>query len=191
MKTIVFSTLVAAALLAALFVPPASGAPDTAAKGTAARAKAKFVPCLWFLDQAEAAVRHYCSIFRDARVVSETRAGPGGPLVAAKFELAGQEFLALNGNAKHAFTEAVSLLVDCADQAELDGYWEKLTADGGRPGRCGWLQDKYGVSWQIVPTVLGEMLNDKDAARAKRVADAMLQMTKIEIAGLRQAYDGR
>jgi predicted 3-demethylubiquinone-9 3-methyltransferase (glyoxalase superfamily) len=186
MKRIPLSLIVVAALLGAWARPAAWGD----AEGGAMPAQ-KIVPCLWFNDQAEEAVRFYCSIFPDAKVIGESRAGPRGPLVSAKFRLAGQEFLALNGNAKHPFTDASSLFVNCATQEEVDGLWAKLTADGGEPGRCGWLKDRYGVSWQIIPTTLVEMLGDRDPMRAKRVVEAMLQMGKIDIARLRQAYDGR
>ena len=155
----------------------------------------KITTFLWFDQNAEEAIRWYVSIFENSKVLSETRWGEGGPaqkgtLMAARFQLAGQEFLALNGRPQSGFTEAVSLLVDCETQSEVDELWERL-GDGGEPGRCGWLKDKYGLSWQIVPTVLGEMLQDKDAAKAKRVADAMLQMNKLDIKRLKQAYDQR
>jgi predicted 3-demethylubiquinone-9 3-methyltransferase (glyoxalase superfamily) len=186
MKRIAISLIVAAALLGAVGRPAAWGGSE----GGAMSAQ-KIVPCLWFNNQAEEAVRFYCSTFPDAKILSESRAGPRGPLVSATFRLAGQEFLALNGNAKHPFTDASSLLVNCGSQKEVDDLWAKLTEGGGEPGRCGWLKDKYGVSWQVIPTVLGEMLGDRDPARAKRVVDAMLKMGKIDIAQLRQAYEGR
>jgi predicted 3-demethylubiquinone-9 3-methyltransferase (glyoxalase superfamily) len=155
----------------------------------------KLTPFLWYDDNAEEAIRHYVSIFKDSKILSESRWGEGGPvpkgtLMSARFRLAGQEFLALNGGPMYRFTEAFSIYVDCETQAEVDELWEKLSA-GGEPGRCGWLKDKYGLSWQIIPTVLGEMLQDKDPARARRVTEAMLSMGKIDIARLQQAYGKR
>jgi predicted 3-demethylubiquinone-9 3-methyltransferase (glyoxalase superfamily) len=186
MKRVLF-LLVAAVLLGGLARSGAWG-DDT---GGAMPAKQKIVPCLWFHDNAEEAVHFYCSLFPGAKVLGESRMGPKGPLVSANFQLAGQEFLALNGNSKHPFTDASSLLIRCGSQEEVDDLWAKLTADGGEPGRCGWLKDKYGVSWQVIPTALMEMLGDKDPARAHRVLQAMLQMGRIDIARLRQAYEGR
>ena len=155
----------------------------------------KIVTFLWFNDQAEEAMNHYISIFPDSKVVSVTRygdAGPGpkGSVMTATFQLAGQEFMALNGGPQFKFTEAISLLVNCESQEEVDELWEKLS-EGGEKGPCGWLKDKYGLSWQIVPTALGEMLQDKDAEKANRVMGAMLQMSKLDLAGLRRAYEGR
>lgn len=155
----------------------------------------KIVPFLWFNDQAEEAMNHYVSIFPDSKVLNVMRygdAGPGpkGTVMAVTFQLAGQEFRALNGGPQFKFTEAISLYVNCETQAEVDELWEKLSR-GGEPGPCGWLKDKYGLSWQIVPTALGEMLQDKDAEKANRVMQAMLQMSKIDIAGLRRAYEGQ
>ena len=148
---------------------------------------------LTFNDQAEEAVRFYTSIFDDSKIVSTTRhgeAGPGpkGALMSATFELEGQRFIALNGGPSFRFEQGISLFVNCETQDEVDRYWEKLS-DGGEEGPCGWLTDRFGVSWQVVPRVLGEMLNDEDPEKARRVMDAMLQMSKIEIAGLRQAYE--
>jgi predicted 3-demethylubiquinone-9 3-methyltransferase (glyoxalase superfamily) len=151
----------------------------------------KIVPFLWFNNQAEEAIRFYSSIFPDSKVLSETRTGPKGALISAKFRLAGQELMALNGGPMYSFTEAISLFVSCENQEEVDDLWAKLTAGGGTPGRCGWLKDKYGLSWQVIPKTLGELLHDKDPAKAKRVAEAMLKMDKIDIKRLRQAYDGR
>ena len=155
----------------------------------------KIVPFLWFNDQAEEAMNHYISIFPDSKAVRIMRygdAGPGpkGTVMSVTFQLAGQEFMALNGGPQFKFTEAISLFVNCETQAEVDELWEKLS-EGGEGGPCGWLQDKYGLSWQIVPTALGEMLQDKDAEKANRVMQAMLQMSKIDIAGLRRAYEGQ
>jgi predicted 3-demethylubiquinone-9 3-methyltransferase (glyoxalase superfamily) len=153
----------------------------------------KITTFLTFNDQAEEAITFYTSIFENSRVVSATRygdAGPGpkGSLMSATFELAGQEFMALNGGPSFAFAQGISLCVSCETQEEVDEYWEKLS-EGGEEGPCGWLTDKFGVSWQVVPRVLGEMLNDEDAEKAKRVMNAMLQMRKIEIDGLRRAYE--
>ena len=158
--------------------------------------KQKITTFLWFDGAAEQAVRFYVSVFPDSKVLSETRWGPGGPLpqgalMTARFQLAGQEFLALNGGPPQRFTEAISLFVDCKDQEEVDELWEKLTADGGEPGRCGWLKDRFGLSWQVIPRALGEMLGDRDPERAGRVARAMMQMDKIDVQRLQEAYEGR
>lgn len=159
-------------------------------------AQQKITTFLWFDEDAEQAVRFYTSIFKDAKVLEETRYPEGGPrpkgtILTIKFQLAGQEFIALNGGPRSPFTEAISLFVSCEDQAEVDEYWNKLLADGGEPSQCGWLKDKYGLSWQVAPTVLLRMLSDKDPAKAKRVMDAMMQMVKIDIAALQRAYDQR
>ncbi len=153
----------------------------------------KITPYLWFDDQAEEAVNFYTSIFKNSRVLNVSRygeAGPGpaGSVMTATFELDGQEFMALNGGPQYKFTEAISFLVHCKTQKEVDELWEKLSAEG-EEGPCGWLKDKFGVSWQIIPTALGEMLSDPDPARAQRVMEAMLKMTKIEIPVLKQAYE--
>jgi predicted 3-demethylubiquinone-9 3-methyltransferase (glyoxalase superfamily) len=153
----------------------------------------KIVPFLWFDGNAEEAMNHYVSIFKNSKVLSVTRygaAGPGpqGTVMAATFQLEGQQFYALNGGPQYKFTPAISLFVNCETQQEVDELWKKLSA-GGREDRCGWLQDKYGLSWQIIPTVLGKMLGDKDSAKANRVMQAMLQMKRIEIKGLQEAYD--
>jgi len=147
---------------------------------------------LWFDGKAEEAVNFYVSIFKNSKVVSVTRygeAGPGpkGTVMAATFQLDGQEFYALNGGPMFTFSPAISFFVKCETQLEIDEMWEKLS-EGGEKQRCGWLKDKYGLSWQIVPPVLGEMLNDKDAEKSKRVMEAMLQMDKIDIETLRRAY---
>jgi len=156
----------------------------------------KIRPYLWFNDQAEEAAKFYASIFDNSRVVSVTRdevgvGGPKGRVMAVEFQLEGQDFLALNGGPQFKFTEAISFLVDCETQAEVDELWTKLTSRGGEESQCGWLKDKYGLSWQIIPRALGEMIGDKDPAKAKRAMEAMLQMKKIDIAGLKRAYDGR
>ena len=152
----------------------------------------KIRPFLWFNGQAEEAARFYAGIFRNAKIGSIMRygdAGPGekGSVMTVTFELEGQEFIALNGGPQFSFTPAVSFFVTCETQDEVDTFWDKL-AEGGETNRCGWLKDKYGVSWQIVPSVLLDMLQDRDAARANRVMQAMLTMDKLDIAGLRRAY---
>ncbi len=153
----------------------------------------KITPFLWFDGKAEEAMALYLSVFRNAKVVSVTRygeAGPGpkGTVMAATFELDGQEFIALNGGPQFTFSPAVSFLVKCETQQEIDEKWEKLS-EGGEKQSCGWLKDRFGLSWQIVPRILGEMLNDKDAEKSKRVMQAMLQMSKLDIGRLKQAYD--
>jgi predicted 3-demethylubiquinone-9 3-methyltransferase (glyoxalase superfamily) len=153
----------------------------------------KITPFLWFDGNAEEAVIFYISIFKNSRVVSLTRygdAGPGpkGTVMIATFQLEGQDFIALNGGPQYKFTPAISLFVDCKTQQEVDELWEKLSA-GGKTDRCGWLMDKYGLSWQVVPAVLRELMADKDPEKSKRVMMAMLQMTKINIKGLQEAYD--
>jgi predicted 3-demethylubiquinone-9 3-methyltransferase (glyoxalase superfamily) len=137
----------------------------------------------------------YTAIFKNSKINSVSRYGEGGPgpqgsVMTATFELDGQEFMALNGGPLFTFTEAISFFVNCETQAEVDELWEKLT-EGGEESQCGWLKDKYGLSWQIVPSALGELLNDPDAEKAGRVMNAMLQMKKIDIAGLRAAYEQR
>ena len=153
----------------------------------------KITTFLTYDDRAEEAVEFYTSIFDDSRIVGATRygaAGPGpeGSLMTATFELAGQEFMALNGGSTFEFAQGISLFVDCETQEEVDELWEKLS-EGGEKGPCGWLTDKFGVSWQIIPRALGELLGDEDPAKAQAVMQAMLQMSKIEIEGLRQAYE--
>ncbi|MGI8476559.1 MAG: VOC family protein [Thermomicrobiales bacterium] len=155
----------------------------------------KITPFLWFDDNAEEAVNHYVSIFKNSEVLSVTRYPEGAPLPAGtvmviSFRLDGQEFAALNGGPHFTFTEAISFFIDCESQDEVDELWGKLSA-GGEKSRCGWLKDKYGLSWQVIPSALIEMLQDDDPEKADRVMRAMLQMGKIEIAGLRQAYEGR
>ncbi|NOT09753.1 MAG: VOC family protein [Gemmatimonadales bacterium] len=147
----------------------------------------KIVPFLWFDGKAEEATNFYVSIFRNSKVVS-LRPGPNGTVMGTEFQLEGQTFYALNGGPQYTFTPAVSLFVSCETQAEVDELWNKLSA-GGAESRCGWLQDKYGLSWQIIPTALGKLMGDKDPAKAHRVVMAMLQMNKIDIAGLQRAYD--
>jgi len=151
----------------------------------------KINPFLWFNDQAEEAMNFYLSIFKNSKVVSVSRfgdAGPGpkGKVMVASFELEGQKFMALNGGPEFAFTEAISFLVNCETQQEVDYFWEKLL-EGGQPSRCGWLKDKFGLSWQIVPTILLELLGDKDPEISKRVMQAMMQMIKLDMEKLKQA----
>jgi len=155
----------------------------------------KITPFLWFDNNDEQAVKFYLSIFKDSKILSTTRygeAGPGpaGTVLTISFQLEGQEFVALNGGPQFPFTEAISLSVNADTQEEVDEFWEKLS-EGGEKSRCGWLKDKFGLSWQVNPSILGEMLQDSDPEKAKRVMLAMLQMDKIDIAKLKQAYDGK
>lgn len=155
----------------------------------------KITPFLWFDNKAEEAMNYYVSIFKNSKVLGVTRygdegPGPKGTVMTAAFELNGQEFTALNGGPQFTFTPAVSFVVHCETQQEVDELWEKLS-EGGEKNVCGWLKDKYGLSWQVVPTVLIEMLQDKDAEKSRRVMKAMLQMAKLDIKTLRQAYDQR
>jgi predicted 3-demethylubiquinone-9 3-methyltransferase (glyoxalase superfamily) len=159
----------------------------------------KITPCLWFDDQAEEAAKFYVSIFKNSKVKSITRYGeagarasgrPKGSVMTVTFEIEGQEFVALNGGPLFKFTEAISLMVKCETQKEIDDMWNKLSA-GGEEGPCGWLKDKYGLSWQIVAPGIDEMLNDKDAGKSERVMEAVLKMGKIDLARLKQAYEQR
>jgi predicted 3-demethylubiquinone-9 3-methyltransferase (glyoxalase superfamily) len=145
-------------------------------------------PFLWFDSQAEEAMNLYASIFKRSKVISVSRAQ--GRVMAVQFELEGQKFMALNGGPHYTFNEAISLFVGCETQQEIDEYWGKLTADGGAPGQCGWLKDKFGLSWQIVPNALTRMLSDPDPAKSGRVMQAMLQMKKLDLSQLQNAYDG-
>jgi predicted 3-demethylubiquinone-9 3-methyltransferase (glyoxalase superfamily) len=145
-------------------------------------------PFLWFDTQAEEAMNFYASIFKQSKVISVNRAQ--GRVMSVQFELEGQRFMALNGGPLYKFTEAISLFVSCETQQEIDELWTKLTADGGAPNRCGWLKDKFGLPWQIIPSSLGRMLGDKDAAKSQRVLNAMLQMDKLDLRRLQQAHDG-
>jgi len=152
----------------------------------------KITPFLWFDGKAEEAMNFYTSIFKNSKIGRISRygdAGPGpkGTVMSATFQLDGQEFMALNGGPQFKFTEAISFFVNCETQEEVDELWEKLSA-GGPKSRCGWLKDKYGLSWQIIPSALGKMLGDKDPEKSQRVMKAMLQMDKIDIKGLEQAY---
>lgn len=154
----------------------------------------KINPCLWFDGNAEEAIHFYMSIFKNSKIESIMRygeAGPGqkGSVLSMTFQLDGQKFMAINGGPQFTFSPAISFFVSCESQQEVDELWEKLS-EGGQTERCAWLKDKYGVSWQIVPTVLGEMLQDKDAAKSEKVMKAMLEMDKIDIEVLKQAYAG-
>jgi predicted 3-demethylubiquinone-9 3-methyltransferase (glyoxalase superfamily) len=153
----------------------------------------KITPFLWFDHEAEEAMNFYTSIFKNSRIISMTRYGEGGPgpageVMTGTFQLEGQEFMALNGGPDHKFNEAISFFVSCKTQEEVDDLWHKLT-EGGVEGPCGWLKDKFGVSWQIIPTVLGELLGDPDPIKSHRVMQAMLQMKKIDIKALQKAYE--
>ena len=153
----------------------------------------KITPFLWFDDQAEEAMNFYTSVFKNSKVDNVYRSGDAGSapgkVMSGTFRLDGQDFMALNGGPHFTFSPAISLFVNCETQEEVDDLWEKLAA-GGEKSRCGWLKDKYGVSWQIIPSALGRLLHDKDANKASRVMKAMMQMTKIDIHALQQAYDG-
>jgi predicted 3-demethylubiquinone-9 3-methyltransferase (glyoxalase superfamily) len=157
----------------------------------------KIMPCLWFDNQAEEAMNFYVSIFKNSKTGSIARYGeeeakvsgrPKGSVMTVTFQLDGQEFMALNGGPIFKFTEAISFVVNCKTQKEVDELWEKLS-DGGEEGPCGWLKDKYGLSWQIVPAVLGEMMQDKDTKKSERVMKALLQMKKLDIKTLKKAYE--
>jgi predicted 3-demethylubiquinone-9 3-methyltransferase (glyoxalase superfamily) len=148
----------------------------------------KIIPCLWFDGQAEEAANFYASVFPNSTVTDVTRQGPDGPVVTATFSLDGREHVALNGGPQFPFTEAVSLQVLCGSQDEVDGYWAALT-EGGEEGQCGWLKDRYGFSWQIVPTALLELTADPDPGRAQRAVAAMMTMRKIDVAELHRAAD--
>jgi predicted 3-demethylubiquinone-9 3-methyltransferase (glyoxalase superfamily) len=160
----------------------------------------KITPFLWFDGQAEDAVNFYTSLFKNSKIgrilryteeVAENSGRPVGSVLTIEFEIEGQKFVALNGGPLFKFNESVSFVVNCETQEEVDYFWEKLTADGGDESQCGWLKDKFGLSWQVTPTVLIDMLRDKDPEKAERVMKAMLQMQKIEIPKLKAAYDGK
>jgi predicted 3-demethylubiquinone-9 3-methyltransferase (glyoxalase superfamily) len=159
----------------------------------------KITPCLWFDNKAEEAAKFYVSLIKNSKIGGITRYGeegagasgrPAGTVMTVSFQLNGQEFLALNGGPQFTFSPAVSFIVNCDTQEEIDTLWDKLS-EGGEKNVCGWLRDKYGVSWQIVPAVLGEMMQDKDAEKTERVMKAILQMAKIDIKTLQRAYDGK
>jgi len=156
----------------------------------------KITPCLWFDGQAEEAARFYTSLFPNSRITSidrspgETPSGPKDMVLTVSFEIGGRSFIALNGGPEFTFSEAISLSIDCEDQAEVDRYWEALLADGGEESVCGWLKDKYGLSWQVVPRQLPRMLGSSDREAAARALEAMLKMVKIDIAELERVYRG-
>jgi len=160
----------------------------------------KITPFLWFDNQAEEAVKFYTSIFKDSKIGKITRYGeagekvagrPSGSVMTIEFEVEGQKFTALNGGPQFKFNESISFVVNCGTQEEVDYFWDKLTADGGQESQCGWLKDKFGLSWQVVPTVLIDMLHDKDSRKSEHVMQAMLQMQKIDIKKLKAAYAGK
>ena len=160
----------------------------------------KITPCLWFDHQAEEAAKFYTSVFKNSKLgrifrhneeASEKTGRPVGSVLTIEFELQGQKFVALNGGPEFKFNESISFVVNCETQEEVDYFWEKLTTDGGEESQCGWLKDKFGVSWQITPTILIDMLHDRDSEKSERVMKAMLQMQKIDIAKLRAAYSGK
>ncbi len=148
----------------------------------------KITPFLWFDGKAEEAMNFYCTIFKHSEILSVSRMGEGGPVMSATFRLNGQDFMALNGGPIFKFTEAISFFVNCETQAEVDELWDKLSTDG-EPQQCGWLKDKIGLSWQIIPSALGRLMSDPDPVKSQRVMQAMLQMKKIDIAGLQRAHD--
>lgn len=150
----------------------------------------KITPFLWFDTQAEEAMNFYISLFKNSKVLGVSR-GPDGKAFTVSFDLDGQEFMGLNAGPHHKFNEAISFYVDCKDQAEVDELWNKLIADGGEESMCGWLKDKYGLSWQIIPKELGELMGDPDPEKSQRVMQAMLKMQKIIVADLQKAYNGR
>lgn len=155
----------------------------------------KIVPNLWFDGNAQEAAAFYLGVFPNSRIVQRTHyteKGPGvpGSVMSVEFELDGQRFVGINGGPQFTFDEAVSFQIDCADQAEVDYYWERLTADGGRESMCGWLADRFGLSWQVVPVGWEDVLNDPDRARADRAVEAMMQMRKLDLAALKRAADG-
>jgi predicted 3-demethylubiquinone-9 3-methyltransferase (glyoxalase superfamily)/uncharacterized protein YndB with AHSA1/START domain len=163
---------------------------DTLAQVLTTMKAQKITTFLWFDGNAEEAMKFYVSIFKNSKVVS-TMPGPDGKVLTGTFELEGQRFMALNGGPQFKFTEAISLFVNCETQSEVDDLWKKLIAGGGAESQCGWLKDKFGLSWQIIPSALGRLLGDRDRAKAGRAMQAMLQMRKIDIAKLQQAFDGR
>jgi predicted 3-demethylubiquinone-9 3-methyltransferase (glyoxalase superfamily) len=162
--------------------------------------KQKITPCLWFDTEAEEAAKFYCAIFKDSRIGAISRypeAGqevhhkPAGSVMVVEFEIDGQTFTALNGGPNFRFSEAISLQVHCETQAEVDFFWSKLTQGGGQEGPCGWLKDKYGLSWQVVPAAIPKMMTDPDRAKSARVMNAFMKMKKLDIATLERAYEGK
>jgi len=156
----------------------------------------KITPFLWFNDNAEDAMKHYTSIFKNSKILDVSRypegspGGMAGKAMSVSFQLEGQMFMGLNGGPHHKFTEAISLFVSCETQPEVDELWEKLISGGGEPSQCGWLKDRFGLSWQIIPTALMELMSDPDPLKAQRVMEAMLKMTKIDIKTLKAAHAG-
>jgi predicted 3-demethylubiquinone-9 3-methyltransferase (glyoxalase superfamily) len=156
----------------------------------------KITPCLWFDGNAEEAANFYASLLPDSRVDGVMRSPadnpstPAGAVLMVEFTVAGQRFTGINGGPQFPFTEAVSFVIDCQDQAEVDRLWDALIAGGGSPGQCGWLKDRFGLSWQVIPRQLGEILGSPDAEGSRRAMEAMLKMTKIDVAGLRRAFEG-
>ncbi len=157
----------------------------------------KISPCLWFDGEAEEAAKFYVSLLPDSRIekvqknIIDSRAGKADSVLLVEFTLAGQSYLAVNGGMRFEYTHAISFKIDCADQAEVDRLWDALSSNGGSVERCGWLKDRFGVSWQIVPAVLPELLGGPDRAGAQRAVEAMMQMVKLDIAGLKRAYEGK
>ena len=154
----------------------------------------KITPFLWFDNQAEEAANFYCSVFKNSKVGTVSRYGDSGPgpkgsVMTVAFELGGQNFTALNGGPIFKFTEAISLVVNCEDQEEIDYFWERLSADGGKEVECGWLKDKYGLCWQVVPKILGELIQSDDPKKSERVMKALMQMKKLDVAKLKQAAE--
>jgi predicted 3-demethylubiquinone-9 3-methyltransferase (glyoxalase superfamily) len=157
----------------------------------------QITPMLWFDKEAEEAAKFYCSVFKSSKILGITRnleggggGGAKGDVLTVQFRLGDQEYIALNGGPHFKFTEAISLMIHCKDQKEVDYYWEKLIAGGGQESMCGWLKDKYGLSWQVTPSILLEMISDKDRNKAQRAFSAMLQMRKLDIGKLKEAYGG-
>lgn len=150
----------------------------------------KITPFFMFASGAEEAVKHYTSVFKNSKIISSSR-GPDGKVMSLSFQLEGQPYLAFNGGPTFTFSEGISLFVSCENQAEVDTLWEKLLAGGGKEKQCGWLEDRWGVSWQIIPRQFSEMMSDKDPAKAGRVVQAMLKMVKLDIAALQRAYEGK
>ncbi len=193
MQTVHTLLLLAAATLGAAFHTQEPERPRTAPAPQTNTPMPKITPALWFPREAEAAVRFYVSAFADGKILTESRwpeggFGPKGELISATFRVAGMELIAINGNTQSRFNEAVSLLVQCDTQQEIDDYWQKLSADG--KGQCGWTKDKFGVSWQIAPRRLLAMMGDKDPAKVERVSAAMMKMGKIDLAALERAFAG-
>jgi predicted 3-demethylubiquinone-9 3-methyltransferase (glyoxalase superfamily) len=193
MKSSILFFFAASTLLGAVPQDPSSKN-ATPTKEALTMAQQQITTALWFPNNAEEAVRFYVSVFKDGKILDEARwgeggMGPAGSLVFATFKIAGQEFLAINGNTQNQFNESISLVVNCDSQQEIDDYWKKLSVDG--KGQCGWTKDKFGVSWQIVPRTLGRMLGDKDPERSRRVGAALAQMGKLDLGKLQRAFDGK